>query len=245
MVRTKQSYRNGPINEIEPRVVRCCLKTVVSAVVDHKSDRVTIPYRLHSARCTMQEPDNPTGLFEDRLPDSIKEYVFGLLPSDEQNSGIAVDVFTLCRRPYYGVGRIQFEIDVNSYCIATLTDKALRLHQLDNWWELSAAGYHYYERARKEGRHRILRHYDTVIDRYGKLYCHLPNQIGIVEIPRQEITSFSVSKCLANGHVRFHIKDNHMVDIEEFVSVKIQTSERVQMFSSIFSGIDRLVKQLE
>lgn len=67
----------------------------------------------------------------------------------------------------------------------------------------------------------------------------------MVEIPRQEITSFSVSKCLANGHVRFHIKDNHMVDIEEFVSVKIQTSERVQMFSSIFSGIDRLVEKLK
>jgi hypothetical protein len=193
----------------------------------------------------MQEPDNLTGLFEDRLPESIKEYVFGLLPSDEWNTGIAVDVFTLSRKPYFGVGRTRLEIDVNSYCIVTLTDKALRLHHLDNWWELSAAGYHYYERALKEGRHRILRHYDTVIDRYGKLYCHLPNQIGIVEIPRKKIIKVSVSTCTANGHVQFHIKDNHMVDIEEFVSVKIQTSERVQMFSSIFSGIDRLVKQLE
>jgi hypothetical protein len=193
----------------------------------------------------MQEPDNLTGIFEDRLPDSIKEYVSGLLPSDEQNTGIAVDVFTLNRKPHFGVGRTRLEIDVNSYCIATLTDKSLRLHHLDNWWELSAAGYRYYERARKEGRHRILRHYDTLIDRYGKLYCHLPNQIGIVEIPLQEIVKVSVSTCIANGHVQFHIKDNHMVDIEEFVSVKIQTSERVQMFSSIFSGINALVEQLK
>ena len=193
----------------------------------------------------MQEPDNPTGLFEDRLPDSIKEYVFGLLPSDEQNSGIAVDVFTLCRRPYYGVGRIQFELDVNSYCIATLTDKALRLHHLDNWWELSPAGYRYYERARKEGRHRILRHYDTVIDRYGKLYCHLPNQIGMVEIPRQEIAKVAVTTCVANGHVQFHIRDNHMLEIDEFVSVEIQTPDRVQTFCSIFSGISTLVEQLK
>ena len=185
----------------------------------------------------MQEPNNLTGLFEDRLPDSIKEYVFGLLPSDEQNIGIAVDVFTLSRRPYYGVGRIQFEIDVNSYCIATLTDKALRLHHLDNWWELSPAGYRYYERARKEGRHRILRHYDTVIDRYGKLYCHLPNQIGMLEIPRQEITKVSVSKCLANGHVQFHIRDNHMLEIDEFVSVEIQTLEQAYRFHSVFQGI--------
>ena len=81
----------------------------------------------------MQQPDNLTDLFEDRLPDSIKEYVFGLLPSNEQNTGIAVDVFTLSRKPYFGVGRTRLEIDVNSYCIATLTDKALRLHHLDNW----------------------------------------------------------------------------------------------------------------
>ena len=98
-------------------------------------------------------------------------------------------------------------------------------------------------RARKEGLHRILRHYDTVIDRYGKLYCHLPNQIGIVEIPRQEITKVSVSTCIANGHVRFHIKDNHMVEIDEFVSVEIRTSDQVQGFCSIFSGISTLVEQ--
>jgi hypothetical protein len=193
----------------------------------------------------MQEPDNLTGLLEDRLTNSIKEYVFGLLPSDEQNSGIAVDVFTLSRRPYYGVGRIRLELDVNSYCIATLTDKALRLHHLDNWWELSPAGYRYYERARKEGRHRRLRHYDTLIDRYGKLYCHLPNQIGMIEIPRQGIIGVSVTTCVANGHVQFHIRDNHMIEIDEFVSVEVQTSERVQRFSSMFSGMSTLVKKLK
>jgi hypothetical protein len=193
----------------------------------------------------MQEPDNLTGLLEDRLTNSIKEYVFGLLPSDEQNSGIAIDVFTLSRRPYYGVGRIRLELDVNSYCIATLTDKALRLHHLDNWWELSPAGYRYYERARKEGRHRRLRHYDTLIDRYGKLYCHLPNQIGMIEIPRQGIIGVSVTTCVANGHVQFHIRDNHMIEIDEFVSVEVQTSERVQRFSSMFSGMSTLVKKLK
>jgi len=192
----------------------------------------------------MQEPDNLTGLFEDRLPDSIKEYVFGLLPSDEQNTGIAVDVFTLSRKPYFGVGRTSLDIDVNSYCIATLTDKALRLHQLDNWWELSAAGYRYYERARKEGRHRILRHYDTLIDRYGKVYCHLPNQIGMVEIPRQEILEVSVSHCEANWHVRHSVKDNHMLEIEEFVSVEIQTAIQANRFHSVFQGAKALIGRL-
>ena len=189
----------------------------------------------------MQEPDNSTGLFEDRLPDSIKEYVFGLLPSDEQNTGIAVDVFTLSRKPYFGVGRTSLEIDVNSYCIATLTDKALRLHSLDNWWELSPAGYRYYERARKEGRHRILRHYDTLIDRYGKLYCHLPNQIGLLEIPREEILEVSVSHCEANWLVRHNVKDNHMLEIDEFVSVEIQTAIQENRFHSVFQGAKALI----
>lgn len=192
----------------------------------------------------MQEPDNLTGLFEDRLPDSIKEYVFGLLPSDEQNTGIAVDVFTLSRKPYFGFGRTSLEIDVKSYCIATLTDRALRLHRLDNWWELSPAGFRYYERARKEGRHRILRHYDTLIDRYGKLYCHLPNQIGLLEIPRKEILEVSVSKCIANSHVKFHIKDNHMLEIDEFVSVEIKTQDRVVAFHSPFRAISSFVAHL-
>jgi hypothetical protein len=192
----------------------------------------------------MQEPDKLAYLFEDRLTDSIREYVFGLLPSDEQNTGIAVDVFTLSRKPYFGVGRTSLEIDVKSYCIATLTDKALRLHHLDNWWELSPAGFRYYERARKEGRHRRLRHYDTLIDRYGKLYCHLPNQIGLIEIPRQEIINVSVSNCNANGHVRFHVKDNHMIEIDEFVSVEIQTAKQASRFHSVFQGITILRKHI-
>jgi hypothetical protein len=193
----------------------------------------------------MQEPDKLTGLFEDRLTDSIKEYVFGLLPSDEQNTGIAVDVFTLSRKPHYDDGRIRSRLDVKNYCIATLTDKALRLHHLDNWWELSEAGYRYYERARKEGRHRSLRSYDTVIDRYGHMYCHLPNQIGMIEIPSQEIVQVSVSKCNANSHVQFHIKDNHMVEIVEFVSVEVQTLNQKVQFHSIFHDMQNLIKSLQ
>jgi hypothetical protein len=193
----------------------------------------------------MKEPDKLTGLFEDRLTDSIKEYVFGLLPSDEQNTGIAVDVFTLSRKPHYDAGRIRSKLDVNNYCIATLTDKALRLHHLDNWWELSEAGYRYYERARKEGRHRSLRSYDTVIDRYGHIYCHLPNQIGLIEIPRQEIVKVSVSTCTANGYVQFHIRDNHMLEIGEFVSVEIQSAQQPSRFHSVFQGVWELIGLME
>jgi hypothetical protein len=194
----------------------------------------------------MQEPDNSTGLFDDRLEPSIKEYVFGLLPETETNSGIAVDVFTLRRvsEPIFFDNSEHAVNDVKGYCIATLTDKTLRLHHLDNWWELAPAGYRYYDRARQEGRHRILRHYDTLIERYGHLYCHLPNQIALLEIPRKEILKVSVSTCAAENTVRFHIKDNLMLDIEEYISVEVQTSDRVQKFCSIFRGINTLVEQL-
>jgi len=194
----------------------------------------------------MQEPDNSTCLFEDRLTDAIKEYVFSLLPETEKNSGLAVDVFTLRRisEPIFFDNSEHAVNDVKGYCIATLTDTALRLHHLDNWWELAPTGYRYYDRARKEGRHRILRSYDTLIERYGHLYCHLPNQIALLEIPRKEILKVSISTCTADGPMQFNVKDNLMLDIEEYVSVEVQTRDRVQRFCSIFSGINTLVEQM-
>ncbi len=194
----------------------------------------------------MQEPDNLTGLFGDRLEPSIKEYVFSLLPETEKNSGIAVDVFTLRRvsEPIFFDNSEHAVNDVKGYCIATLTDTTLRLHHLDFWWELAPAGYRYYDRARKEGRHRILRHYDTLIERYGHLYCHLPNQIALLEIPREEILKVSVSTCAAENPVRLHIKDNLMLEIEEYVSMEVQTSDRVLEFHSVFSGIMRFAQTL-
>ena len=194
----------------------------------------------------MQEPDNSTSLFEDRLESSIKEYVFSLLPETEKNSGLAVDVFTLRRisEPIFFDDSEHTVNDVKGYCIATLTDTTLRLHHLDNWWELAPAGYRYYDRARKEGRHRILRHYDTLIERYGHLYCLLPNEIALLEIPRDEILKVSVSTCAAHNPVRFHIKDNLMLDIEEYVSVEVQTRERVQTFCSVFKGIETLCQSM-
>ena len=194
----------------------------------------------------MQEPDNSTGLFEDRLEPSIKEYVFGLLPKTEKNSGLAVDVFTLRRisEPLFFDNSEHAVNDVKGFCIATLTAATLRLHQLDNWWELAPAGYRYYDRARKEGRHRILRHYDTLIERYGHLYCHLPNEIALLEIPRKEILNVSVSTREANWLCQHHIKDNLMLDIEEYVSVEVQTRERVQTFCSVFKGIETLCQNM-
>ena len=194
----------------------------------------------------MQEPDNSTCLFEDRLEPSIKEYVFSLLPETEKNTGLAVDVFTLRREsePSFFDDGAPTMLDVKGYCIATLTDTTLRLHHLDNWWELAPAGYRYYDRARKEGRHRILRSYDTLIERHGHLYCHLPNQIALLEIRRKDILTVSVSTCTADEPVLFNVKDNLMLDIEEYVSVQVQTCDRVQRFCSIFSGINTLAEQL-
>ena len=194
----------------------------------------------------MKEPDNLPCLFEDRLTDAIKEYVFSLLPETEKNSGLAVDIFTLRSKsePIFFDNSEHAVNDVKGYCIATLTDTTLRLHHLDNWWELAPAGYRYYDRARKEGRHRILRSYDTLIERYGHLYCHLPNEIALLEIPRREILNVSVSICEANWFCQHSVKDNLMLNIEEYVSVEVQTLVRVQRFCSIFSGINTLVEEL-
>ena len=195
----------------------------------------------------MQEPDSSTYLFEDRLESSIKEYVFSLLPETEKNSGLAVDVFTLRRisEPTIFQNSEHAVNDVNGYCVATLTDLNFRLHHLDNWWELAPAGYRYYDRARKEGRHRILRSYDTLIERHGHLYCHLPNQIALLEIRRKDILTVSVLTCTADEPVLFNVKDNLMLDIEDYVSVEVRTRDRVQRFCSIFSGINTLVEQLK
>ena len=130
----------------------------------------------------MQEPDNSTGLFDDRLEPSIKEYVFSLLPETEMNSGIAVDVFTLRRisEPMFFDDSEHAVNDVKGYCIATLTDTTL----------------------------------------------------------------VSVSTCAADSPLQFHIKDNLMLEIEEYVSVEVRTRDRVQRFCSIFSGINTLVEQM-
>ena len=195
----------------------------------------------------MQEPDNLPCLFEDRLTDAIKEYVFSLIPETEKNSGLAVDIFTLRRKsePIFFDNSEHAVNDVKGYCVVTLSDKTLRLHHLDNWWELTPAGYRYYDRARKEGRHRILRSYDTLIERYGHLYCHLPNEIALLEIPRREILNVSVSICEANWLCQHSVKDNLMLDIEEYVSLKVQTGDRVIEFHSVFSGIMRFAQTLK
>ena len=74
---------------------------------------------------------------------------------------------------------------------------------------------------------------------------HLPNQIALLEIPRKEILNVSVSTFAADGPVRFHIKDNLLLDIEEYVSVEVRTHERVIEFHSVFSGIMKFAQTLK
>jgi len=194
----------------------------------------------------MQKPKNSEVLFTDCLSDAIKEYVFGLLPETEQNSGLAVDVFTLRNGlgPKARKGESDRISDMDKYWIASLTDKYLRLHHLDNWWELSERGYGYYERARKEGRYRMLRSYDTIMDKYGHKYCHLPNQTDLVEVRREAIKKTSVKWEQPNWGVNFHVKDNFMVNADGYFSIKIHTYAQVTRFYSVFQGITELTKHL-
>ena len=62
----------------------------------------------------------------------------------------------------------------------------------------------------------------------------------MVEIQRQEIAKVSVSTCAANGHVQFHVRDNHMLETDEFVSVDIHSVKQLSRFRSVFKGVKTL-----
>ena len=193
----------------------------------------------------MQKSKNSEVLFADCLSDDIKKYVFGLLPETEQNSGLAVDVFTLRKglglKKRSGSKRAP---SVDNYWIASLTDRYFRLHHLDFWWVLSESRYRYYERARREGRYRLLRGYDTIIANHGHKYCHLAKQIDLVEVRRDAIFKTSVKWECSSWDVNFHIKDNFMVNADGYFSIKLHTSGQVTHFYSVFQGITELIEDL-
>jgi len=72
-----------------------------------------------------------------------------------------------------------------------------------------------------------------------------PNRIALLKIPRKEILKVSVSTCAADRPKQFHIKDNLLLDIDDYVSVEVQTSDRVQKICSIFNRVNTLVEQLK
>ena len=95
---------------------------------------------------------------------------------------------------------------------------------------------------------RFLQWYDRAIvraERPSTYVWNSPNRIALLEIPRKEILKVSVSTCAADRPKQFHIKDNLLLDIDDYVSVEVQTSDRVQKICSIFNRVNTLVEQLK
>lgn len=194
----------------------------------------------------MQEPDNLTGLYEDRLSDALKEYVFGLLPESEYNTGIAVEFFTTFTR-YLNLldGVPQLEIvEMEGYGVATLTDQYLRLHYLDYCWEPSEAGYAYFDRARQQENRPFLYLYDSALKKFGKRYCHLPNLIWLIEIPRDEMTFVEMKLEPASEAVKQHLLDNHWIDIEKHPVITVETRKSTDRVCSVYKAITQVSTQL-
>ena len=194
----------------------------------------------------MQEPDNLTGLYEDRLSDALKEYVFGLLPENEYNTGIAVEFFTTSTRYLNLLDDIPpLEIvEMEGYGVATLTDQYLRLHYLDYCWEPSDAGYAYFDRARQQENRPFLHLYDSALKKFGKRYCHLPNLLWLIEIPRNEMNFVEMKLKPAPEAVKQHLLDNHWIDIDNYPVITIETEKSINQVCSVYKTVAELSTQL-
>jgi hypothetical protein len=185
-------------------------------------------------------------LFADTLKHEISSYVFGLLPAGERSTGLAVEVFTVRSQLVVGVlgGGLESVCDVDRYWIVTLTDRFLRLHQLDYWWELSQEGYDYIEKSRRDGRFRPTLNFDTVMDVYGKRLCYLPNEIARIEIPCHVGMALEVKTVPASQRIQFHVRDNHMVNVDTYLSIRLLTGAAEVSFNSFYLGIQNLLEKL-
>jgi len=193
----------------------------------------------------MREQENLFGLCDDELEQVIKDYVFEQLPATETNSGLIVEVDWLRVTPKQEDGSFDEALARVGYAfpIATVTDKFLRFHKLDSDITLSKAGFRYYDKAIEEGR-ISQRGYDTALDRYGWRYFHIPNEIGVHQVPLDEVvaTVIDVNKVdRDSASIAWHgrqLKISHRVYLEITA-----TNEKIEV-SSYFRGILELFKKL-
>jgi len=194
----------------------------------------------------MQEPGNIKHLFDGRLESVIQDFVFEQIPSSERNSGLAVEAFT-CKKAYSpleapAVGHI--DLDVDKYLIITVTDKCVRFHHLDNWWEPSKAGYNYYERARRDGRHRILRHYHSIMDRYGAAYCYLPNQLNVTEFQVEDVEGIVFGLRDAGTHVKSRLWHDFQLKVQKYLALELRVGDCSFLVNSIYSGAFEAIRSV-
>ena len=189
---------------------------------------------------------DPQDLHEDQLNLAIAEYVCGLIPSDEQLTGLVSEALTM-RHIDMALGPEESAdhfVVMDEPWIAALTDKYLRFYQLDHIWEPSPAGYNYYEQRRREGRFRPLSTFETVLERHGMRYCYLPNAIDEIQIPLNYITEIDISLHKADRSMQVDLYYMYELKPENYMHFRIRTSPTMYRFNTIFRGMLDLVKHI-
>ncbi len=193
----------------------------------------------------MREQENLFELCDDELEQVIKDYVFEQLPATETNSGLIVEVDWLRVTPKHEDGSFNEALARvgHAFPIVTVTDKFLRFYKLDSDITLSKVGFRHYDKAVEEGR-ISQRGYETALDRYGCRYFHIPNVIGVHQVPLNEVveTVIEVNKVdSGSASIAWHnrqLKISHSVNLEI-----IATREKIEV-GSYFRGILELFKKL-
>ena len=193
----------------------------------------------------MREQENLFGLCDDELGQVIKDYVFEQLPPTETNSGLIVEVDFLRVTPKHEDGSFDETLARVGYVfpIATVTDKFLRFYKLDSDITLSKVGFRHYDKAIEEGR-ISKRGYDTALDRYGYRYFHIPNVIGVHQVPLNEVVETVIDVSEVGWESASNAWHNRQLKISHSVHLEIITTNEKIEASSYFRGILELFKKL-
>lgn len=193
----------------------------------------------------MREQENLFGLCDDELEQVIKDYVFEQLPATETNSGLIVEVDWMRVTPKQEDGSFDETLARvgHAFPIATVTDKFLRFYKLDSDITLSKVGFRHYDKAIEEGR-ISQRAYDTALDRYGCRYFHIPNVIGVHQLPLNEVVETVIDVYEVDSGSASIAWHNRQLKISHSVHLEITaTYEKIEV-SSYFRGILELFKKL-
>jgi len=193
----------------------------------------------------MREQENLFGLCDDELEHVIKDYVFEQLPATETNSGLIVEVNWLRVTPKQEDGSFDETLARvgHAFPIATVTDKFLRFHLLDSDITLSKAGFRHYDKAIEEGR-ISQRGYDTALDRYGWRYFHIPNEIGVHQVPLNEVVETVIDVYKVDRDSASIAWHGRQLKISHSVCIEVTTTNEKIEVSSYFRGILELFKKL-
>ena len=184
--------------------------------------------------------------FRNQLSTAITDYVISCLPPTEVNSGLTFDAFTTWTH-FLGAWEtvpVTEIVEVHGYAVVTLTDEYLRLHYLDYCYKPTPGEYARITQALEDGDEYALYLYDVRPQLCGRKLTHLPNHLGLIEVPRNEITSTEFFERTASEQVRSHFRYYHQLRVDSYMALRILSGEKVLEVCSVFVGLYELRKLL-